>query len=112
MTTPTPTRGKPGRKPDPMTAVITDVRALAAERLNIPLRGGANPDRAQGHYADRAASWERIYAERDHPDGRDAHMLARLYRALGATEASTARGALLDLAADALAAVADLDKAA
>lgn len=111
-----PSRAKPGRKPDPLTPILAKIREAAHEQRGGVLRGGRNPDAARGHYRDRAVSWNRIADERrsdaSYPQGRDADMLEWLYRALGAEDATETEFALVQLAAMATAAIADLDRGA
>jgi hypothetical protein len=109
--TDTPTR-KPGRRPDPATAILGQVRAARKALESRPFRGGRNPGAALSVYAERAEAWRAINAAREHAGlpGRDGDLLEAVYAALAASD-SEARELLVRLASVAVAAVEELEEA-
>ncbi|QPB09869.1 hypothetical protein KGG73_gp35 [Streptomyces phage Sentinel] len=99
-----PKRG--GRKPDPMTRILGDVRA-AAQHLGDYSTKPVPEERARSHDG-RAAAWGRQYAK----DGAiDSLVLSLTFEALASLNPAEERYALSQLTAVALARIEQIDEA-
>ncbi|MEU0739282.1 hypothetical protein [Streptomyces sp. NPDC006134] len=112
--TTTKTKRPAGRKTNPATAILAEVKAerKAVEAEPIPLAGGQRPTKAKVHYQREANRWRSVETSRrlaERP-GWDASLLAALYGALAEAEPKNARSGLVRLAALAVAAVEDIDR--
>jgi hypothetical protein len=97
----TPKKG--GRKPDPMTQLINE---LKAEIKNLgEVHVGDYPTHTRRHYADRGRAWGREYGREG---GTDKLVMSHAYGALGHF-VEDRRQALIQLAAAALVAAERLD---
>ncbi|MGI5530129.1 hypothetical protein ACQEVX_22900 [Streptomyces syringium] len=104
----------PGRRKDPATAVLAEVKAerkLLGNEVR-PLGGGLRPERARQYYRREADRWAEIAFARSLADkaGWDAELLAALNAALASADSDTARAGLLHVAALAVTAVEQLDQ--
>ncbi|AFU62094.1 hypothetical protein D854_gp48 [Streptomyces phage R4] len=93
---PTPRKKAPARKPDPMEALLAEMREAVSHLGPMPTKDTA-PSRRRGH-DDRAAAWGRHYGREHTVDG---FLLSLTFEALACYKQER-RYALLQLAGAAL----------
>ncbi|AKY03796.1 hypothetical protein SEA_VERSE_41 [Streptomyces phage Verse] len=104
---------KKTRRPNPLTAILNEVKeAVKDQDAPLPLWGGKNPDAGRNYFADQESRWNAINAERAEAGtlGADGLLLEDVFGAISQTDKSEVRLALVLLAAQAVAAVAQLDR--
>ncbi|GGU77376.1 hypothetical protein GCM10010211_49120 [Streptomyces albospinus] len=116
MTAPKTTK-RPARKPDPVTAILANVKAThrSVADKRMPIGGGHNPAKARRYFAEEADRWAFIKMTRDKAElsGWDAELLEQLFHALAETgHPETAKFHLEKVAAYAVAAIGQLDREA
>ncbi|WLW38517.1 hypothetical protein [Streptomyces phage Vanseggelen] len=112
MTETTETK-KTTRKPNPLTAILNEVKAKADDGGVLPLVGGANGEGAQEYHAAQEHRWSIVNQHREKIGklGSDGLLLEDVHAAGAATSKLDQREALILVAAQAVAAVAALDGA-
>ncbi|WP_327292420.1 hypothetical protein [Streptomyces sp. NBC_01198] len=114
MTTNAEAPRKPGRKPDPLTGILGEVKAKAKEAPTegLPLRGGKNPEAGRQHYEAQEQRWSTINIQRSDEQalGMDGLLIEDVFAAFGDAEASGSRAALVLLAAQAVVAIDAIDR--
>ncbi|MEU2854113.1 hypothetical protein [Streptomyces syringium] len=106
----------PGRRKDPTTAVLAEVkteRKLLGNETR-PLGGGLRPERARLYYRREADRWAEIAFARSLADkaGWDAELLTALHSAIASADHSSARAGLVQVAALAVTAIEQIDQEA
>lgn len=103
-----------GRKADPVTAILAEIKALVKDRQGepLPLRGGLNSESGRLHYVEQEGRWSAINAARSVAGtlGKDGLILEDAFAALGEVDDADVRRALVLLAAEAISAVEDIDR--
>jgi hypothetical protein len=120
VTEETTTKRKPGRKPDPLTAILAEVRAERKQQdeqwgeQNHPLVGGSDPELSRAHYEGRATAWKNANGFRAKWDnmGWDSILIEEVYEALAEEDEQKARAELIQVAAVALTVVEAIDRRA
>ncbi|MER5632189.1 hypothetical protein [Streptomyces nitrosporeus] len=114
--TPKMTKRPVGRKADPATAILAEVKAArkAVAYDRMPLAGGLVPVKGREHHLREARRWEGVEDARRLTDmpGWDSTLIPALYGALAEQDMQHARDGLVRLAALAVAAVEDIDREA
>ncbi|MFF4701122.1 hypothetical protein [Streptomyces chattanoogensis] len=110
------TRRPAGRRPDPATAIFTEVRA-ARKLLGdkpMPLAGGQRPTKGRAHHQREANRWRSIETSRQlaSTPGWDSTLLAACFEAFAEQDTQHSRDGLVRLAALAVAAVESIDREA
>ncbi|WJN63372.1 hypothetical protein [Streptomyces phage phiScoe55] len=109
----TETTKRQTRKPDPLTGIVNEIKKAVTEQdAPLPLWGGKNPEAGRSYFADQESRWNAINAERaEHGTlGADGLLLEDVFGAISQSDTEEVRLALILLAAQAVAAVAQLDK--
>ncbi|MFI1655595.1 hypothetical protein ACH4ZU_11910 [Streptomyces sp. NPDC020472] len=96
-------RRAPARKADPYDSAFADLksRISVTKALDLPFRGGMDPEKGRRHFAEQAAYW-RSFNEGREDSGRlglDGVLLEDLYLALSTRTSDEAAPFLLNLAA-------------
>ncbi|MGP3686267.1 hypothetical protein ACTVZO_16430 [Streptomyces sp. IBSNAI002] len=103
-----------GRKPDPLTAILAEVRAAARATPDLPshLVGGKYPERGTDAYRRRGEEWAIINADRGEVGvlGMDGLAIEVAFAAFGGRTPEEIRGGLVRLASLAVAAVEQIDR--
>lgn len=115
MTEAKPTK-RPGRRSDPTTAVITEVktaRKLIGDR-GMPLAGGQRPVKGRAYHLRESNRWRAIEYGRELAEtpGWDSAVLAATFGAFAEQDPQHSRAALVRLAALAVAAIESIDREA
>ncbi|WJN63294.1 hypothetical protein [Streptomyces phage phiScoe54] len=103
---------KKTRKANPLTAIVNEVKDKAEDSLHLPFLGGASKEKGQAYHADQELRWISINRHRSETDqlGADGLLVEDVHAAGAATTDADRREALILLAAQAVAAVAQLDR--
>ncbi|QMP84533.1 hypothetical protein HUN43_00039 [Streptomyces phage Endor1] len=103
---------KTTRKPNPLTAILNDVKAKAEDNLSLPFLGGKRPESGQAYHADQELRWVSINRARADEGnlGVDGLLVEDVHAAGAATTNDDRREALVLLAAQAVTAIAQLDR--
>ncbi|WJN63056.1 hypothetical protein [Streptomyces phage phiScoe3] len=111
MTEATETK-KTTRKANPLTGIMTEIRNKAEEAEPIPFVGGYNGEGGQAFHAQQEHRWSTVnqYRNRQGKLGYDGLILEDAHAAGAATTDHDRREALVLLAAQAVAAIAQLDR--
>ncbi|ATW61316.1 hypothetical protein SEA_DEXERS_40 [Streptomyces phage Dexers] len=112
MTETTETTTRKGRKANPLTAIVNEVKDKADDNLDIPFLGGRNSEQGQAYHAEQELRWISINRHRGDIGklGADGLLVEDAHAAGAATTTEERREALILLAAQAVAAVAQLDR--
>lgn len=111
MTEATETK-KTTRKPNPLTAILNEVKAKADDARDLPFLGGRSAEQGQNYHAEQELRWSSVNRHRASIDklGADGLLIEDAHAAGAATTNADRREALILLAAQAVAAVAQLDR--
>lgn len=111
MTEATETK-KATRKANPLTAILNEVKAKAETETAIPFVGGYNGEGGQAYHAQQEHRWSTVnkYREGRGVLGSDGLLLEDAHAAGAATTDADRREALILLASQAVAAIAQLDR--
>ncbi|WJN62973.1 hypothetical protein [Streptomyces phage phiScoe25] len=103
---------KTTRKPNPLTAILNEVKAKAETGSEIPFLGGLNPESGQAWHADQESRWSSVNEARAELGnlGVDGLLVEDVHAAGAATTDADRREALVLLAGQAVAAIAQLDR--
>ncbi|WJN63450.1 hypothetical protein [Streptomyces phage phiScoe56] len=111
MTEATETK-KTTRKANPLTAIVNEIKDKADDNLALPFVGGASSEKGQAFHAEQELRW--ISVNRHRADigklGADGLLVEDAHAAGAATTNEERREALVLLAAQAVAAIAQLDR--
>ncbi|WJN63217.1 hypothetical protein [Streptomyces phage phiScoe45] len=112
MTEATVTETKKTRKPNPLTAIVNEVKDKADDNLALPFLGGRNIEQGQAYHAEQELRWISINRHRGDTGklGADGLLVEDAHAAGAATSNEERREALVLLAAQAVAAIAALDR--
>ncbi|MFI5861789.1 hypothetical protein [Streptomyces sp. NPDC051546] len=112
--TQTPVKKTPGRKADPLTAVLAEIRAGARATPDLPahLVGGKYPERGVDNYRQRGADWAEINRARESRGrlGVDGLAVQVAFAAFGGRTPAEVREGLVQLASLAVAAIEQIDR--
>ncbi|QPB09952.1 hypothetical protein CPT_Sitrop_037 [Streptomyces phage Sitrop] len=112
MTEATETK-KTTRKANPLTAILNEVKEAVKEQdAPLPLWGGRKPDAGRDYFAEQESRWSAINNQRmaEGTLGADGLLLEDVFGAVSQSDKVEVRLALVLLAAQAVAAVAQLDR--
>ncbi|WJN62663.1 hypothetical protein [Streptomyces phage phiScoe10] len=110
----TETTKRQTRKPDPTTGIMNEIKKAVKEQdAPLPLWGGKNPEAGRNYFADQESRWNAINAERAEAGtlGTDGLLLEDVFGAISQSDKGEVRLALVLLAAQAVSAIAELDRA-
>lgn len=112
MTETTVAAEKKTRKANPLTAIMTEIRNKADEAEGIPFVGGYNGEGGQQYHSEQEHRWSTVnqFRNRQGKLGSDGLLLEDVHAAGAATTTHDRREALILVAAQAVAAIAQLDR--
>ncbi|WMI33362.1 hypothetical protein SEA_PROVOLONE_42 [Streptomyces phage Provolone] len=103
---------KKTRKPNPLTAIVNEIKDKAEDSTELRFLGGINPESGQVYHAQQEHRWSSVNDARKSVGtlGVDGLLVEDVHAAGAATTDEERREALVLLAAQAVAAIAQLDR--